>query len=531
MISVSMKVDTSQLLTGGGSNTTTPILNSGDKGLGASTDLDVSINPQVSMNTDAIAENITTMASIVNPQLLSVTNSISTMGLTSQNNTLLILSNNEQIKMSYQQLQLNLLNALNSIRTQNTNAWNNIKQTTINNLNSILTSTKNVTTQMIQAWQTMKNSIIQAANDIKSQSEQRFNSLWSTIKTFYNRIQHPGGAGSPNISTVRRSSGGGHNAFKSFANSVQNRLSGTRTVNRQALRDREFQPYEIEYLIPNSNGRVKTSNIFNYVKNLTRAGAGGGWSSAVKPNVDWIRNTTNKWDTAPPTIVRYRTSHGFKVGDFEHGEPRVSFDEFRRIAEDVFSQCHYLFYMDSSHYGHWIPAARAGWMNCDDSTEFLLAMARSFGLSGTKVHGYWNNIGHYWANIEGHKMDTTGWMNRRTWTPSASHSGPVPRGLKLSEENDNQSVIIELLRLIYEKLISNENNDIHVIHDGKVEYDFKHEIDAELPDGITAEDVVDIMNAHVEDSKFIKLSTSNREFMAKFERMYNKLKGEQARFS
>lgn len=525
----SMAINTNDLLSGG-SNTTTPILNSGDKGLGASADMDVSINPSVSMNTTAISENITEMAATVNPQLLSITNSIGQLGLTSQNNTMMIIANNEQIKLSYQQLQLSLLLALQNINTTNYNAWTNIKQTTINNLNSILTSTKNVTTQMIQAWQTMKNSIIQAANDIKSQSEQRFNNLWNTIKTFYQRIQHPGGAGSPNISTKRRSSGG-HNAFSSFKTAVQNRLNRGGTETRQTLKNKGFMPYEIEYLIPRSNGRVKTSNILNYINNLSRAGA-GGWSDVVKPNVDWIRNTTNKWKTAAPTIVRYKTSHGFEVGDFEHGEPRISFNEFRQIAEDVFSQCHYLFYMDSSHYGHWIPAARAGLMNCDDSTEFLLAMARSFGFSGTKVHGYWNNIGHYWANIAGHKMDTTGWMNRRTWTPSASHSGPVPRGLKLSEENDNQVIIIEILQAIYNRLVSDDNiNTMSVIHEGNVNYNFKHEIDGNLPDGLSAEDVVDIMNAHVEDSKFIKLLTGNREFMNKFERMYNKIRGEHERFS
>lgn len=526
----SINFDPESLLTGT-QNTSTPILNSGDKGLGASADMDVAINPNISMNTQAISNDITLMANTVNPQLLAMGTSINQLGMTSTTNTNQMLLNNNMIRLSYQQMQLAVSNALQSLMMYNTNAWTNIRQTTLTNLNSILNSTKNVTTQMIQAWQTMKNSIIQAANDIKSQSEQRFNSLWNTIKTFYNRIQHPGGAGSPNLSS--RSGGGrGHNAFRSFATSVQNRLGGLNSVTRNTLQNKGFTTAEIEYMIPRGTSRVSTRDIFNYITNLTRAGA-GGWSGVVQPNVDWIRNTTNKWKTAAPTIVRYKTSHGFKVGDFEHGEPRISFDEFRQIAEDVFSQCHYLFYMDSAMYGDWRIAARNGGMNCSDSTDFLLAMANAFGFSGTKVHGYWNNIGHYWANIAGHKMDTTGWMNRRTWTPSASHSGPVPRGLKLSEESDNQIVIIELLQQIYNLLLSESETEssVRMIHEGEVKYNFKHDIEGSLPDGLTAEDVVEIMDAHVEDSTFLKKLTNNRDFMNKFEHMSNKILGERARFS
>ena len=153
-----------------------PIANEGDQGI--TPDLDMEINPVLNTDTSAVTESFTMMNEVVNPILTGLTMNMNQLGLTSQTNTAQLILNNQQITLSYQQLQLQVTNALNQIRSRNITAWNNIKSTTISNLNNILSSTKNVTQQMIQAWQTMKNSIIQAANDIKSQSEQRFNSLW-----------------------------------------------------------------------------------------------------------------------------------------------------------------------------------------------------------------------------------------------------------------------------------------------------------------------------------------------------------------
>ena len=78
-------------------------------------------------------------------------------------------------------------------------------------------------------------------------------------------------------------------------------------------------------------------------------------------------------------------------------------------------------------------AFQHGGMNCSDSSDALIAMAHACGLSASKVHGHWNKFGHFWATVNGHKMDTTGWMNQRNWTPAASHAGPAPKTWSLED--------------------------------------------------------------------------------------------------
>lgn len=491
------------------------------------------LNSVVNTDMNSITSDMLNMTNTVNPQLLSVTNSLSTMGNTSTQTSQLSLKNNADILQSYNQMQTGINQSMNQIQQMNITGWNNVKQVTTNSLNSMLSSTKSVTSQMIAAWQTMKNSIIQAANDIKTQSESRFNSLWNTIKTFYNRIQHPGGAGGP---TSGRSTGRGRNGFKSFSNALNNTIGGkssTQTINRQALTHNGFSKVELEYLFPTANSRIGVKDLETYLEFMLQAGA-GGWSSVVSPNVKWIRKTTNEWKTAPPTIIgKYETSKGFRVGDFENGEPEITFSDFKQLAEDVFSQIQYDFYWDSSKYGNWITAFHAGYMNCDDSTEALMAMARACGLSAQKVHGHWNQYGHYWANIAGHKMDTTGWMKRRDWTPAASHAGPVPKRLQtLSADVEDTDSIINILLDIKNLLTSKDEQQqaVTINHTGSVDYKFKHEID-DIPEGLTAEQVVNIMDAHVEDSSFLRAITSNREFQERFERVYNKIVRERERFA
>lgn len=488
------------------------------------------------VNTDmnSVTSDMLNMTGTVNPQLAVVTNSLNQMGATSTSMTAQTLQNNQQLINGYNQMNLAIRTSMTNIQNTNTTGWNNIKNVTTNSLNSMLSSTKSVTAQMVSAWQTMKNSIIQAANDIKTQSSSRFESLWSTIKTFYNRIQHPGGAGSPNMARRRRSSGSG-GGFRAFGNAIRNTIQNqprTGTISRRTLITGGFSKDELQYLFPTGNTHIGVDDVENYINAMIRAGA-GGWSSVVKPNVDWIRNKTNAWTTAPPTIInKYKTSKGFKVGDFENGEPNITFSDFQRMAEDVFSQCHYEFYWDSERYGNWIAAFHNGGMNCSDSTDALIAMAHACGLPADKVHGHWNQYGHFWANVAGHKMDTTGWMNQRNWTPSASHAGPVPRSQQvLQTENEDTTSIIDILLEILTILRGNSEKDITVTHEGKVEYEFTHDINGELPDNINEEEVYRLMNAHVNDSQFLKLLTSNREFQERFEHIQQKLVRERERFS
>lgn len=378
---------------------------------------------QIMTDTQLVMNSVNTMVTTINPLISSVTGNLNTLSATSIQGAGILEQSNQRVIASYTQLNTMINQLLTNIINKNKSAWNSVKTTTQNQLKSMLNSTKSVTAQMVQAWEKMKNSIISAANQIKSQSEQRFNSLWSTIKRFYNRIRNPGGAGSPGTGGSRR----GRTSNRSIGSVVRRSVKPlthqqtTRRINPINLKPL-LSSAEIEYMSKSGSKMIATNDILRY---FNEKGKGAGWSDIVKPNVNWIRNKSNEWKVNGPKVFgKYSTGNDlFKVKEFENGTPTISYDTFRRMAENVFSQCHYEFYWDSERYGNWVAAAHNGGMNCSDSTDFLIALAHACGLPATKVHGHWNQFGHYWANVSGHKMDTTGWMKHRTWTPAQSHAG------------------------------------------------------------------------------------------------------------
>ena len=340
-----------------------------------------------------------------------------------------LMANNTKTTTGYRNMTTQVGTQLNNLKSKNTSAWQNVKTTTQNNLNNILHSTKNVTTQMISAWNTMKNSIISAAQSIKSQSESRFNSLWSTISRFYHRIRNPGGAGSPQEGRVRahRGNSNGGSAIRAASTGISSIFKPRKRKVQSIDLTGMFSQPEIQYMTPTGTGSkmIATSDIMKYLNSK----GGAGWNDIVSPNTRYIRNESNKWKANGPKVYgKYPTGNDlFKVKEFENGTPQVSYETFKKMAESVFSHCNYLFYWDSERYGSWQAAAQNGNMNCSDSSDFLIALAHACGLSASKVHGHWNQFGHFWANVAGHKMDTTGWMLHRTWTPSQSHAGPAPK--------------------------------------------------------------------------------------------------------
>ena len=95
--------------------------------------------------------------------------------------------------------------------------------------------------------------------------------------------------------------------------------------------------------------------------------------------------------------------------------------------------------------GNWLSAIQSGACNCYDGAMALMALAQTFGFKTSMGHGTWTNsngqtFGHVWAIINGHKMDTTGWQQRGTWTPSNS-AGGLPSA---KSPNNNKTVNITI---------------------------------------------------------------------------------------
>lgn len=414
-----------------------------------------------------------------------------------------------------QQMTNNVKNNMDNIVSKNKTGFASVKNNTTNQLNNMLTKTKSANSKMIQSWSHMTNKIVSAANKIKTDSTSHFNKLESTIGSFYRKLQNPSGFGAGpssggRVSSVKRT---GNNGFRSITNAIRNAQL----------------PQYLSFGEIKRNPLVSTTNIGSYitsdknnmfkVSDLVRSGniripvgledmgnRGAGWASGVNKHVQKIKDTTKNWSMKGPKIIgKYQTSKGFKVSDFINGTPKIDFATFKQIAEDVFSQCHYDFYFDSNKNGSWQNAFRTGYMNCSDSSDALIAMAHSMGLPASKVHGHWGNTGHFWANIAGHKMDTTGWMNQRNWTPAASHAGPAPKSMSFGDfinelKNDNKDKQI---------IIENTNSNETVTVDGEftVIHDFLN-----LPEGITAEEIAKIVAETTNSENWIKKLVQNIRF-------------------
>lgn len=475
--------------------------------------------PATEMNTDAtqITNAFTNMATMVNPQLMSIANILNTLSTTSTQNKTTLLQNNTQTLQSLQNLTntstlsmqktiqnnnntiqsyktlTNKINTmLQNIQTKNTQGWTHIKTTTQNNLKSMLTSTRSVTSQMVSAWNSMKNSIISAAESIRSQSTHRFNRLWSTIKTFYNRIRNPGGAGPANRasnSRVKR-----NRATGSIGSTVRNSLNNAIKPRRNRISASKIKPLipqmDMEYILPFGTSSLPTQDLIKY---MTNPNLGAGWNNIIQPNTSWIRKKSNEWKMNGPKVFgKYPTGNNlFKVKEFENGTPRISYGTFKTMAENVFRNIHYDFYWNSEKYGNWRAAAMSGGMNCDDSTEFLMALARACGLSARKVHGHWNNLGHYWAEIEGHKMDTTGFMLGKGWTPSQSHAGPAPSSWKMFESD-------------------NTDKSDTIIHGGSI--DFNLNINVDTNGNVDSEIIKQGVQVALSDNEILKQIATSSKF-------------------
>lgn len=342
---------------------------------------------------------------------------------------------------AYTGMNTNQQTLLNGMTTKNQQAYNQMQTQTTTSLNNMRSSTQNVTNQMTNAWVHMKDNIVASANQLKSQSTAHFNQLSSTIGSFYRKLQNPSswGAGDPD-STPRYTNRGRYNRGVKAVNRVFGKTSGSAgspsltssfgkhgagtppTGLPESMKLNDL----LKMMCPNGSciGTNQKVNVNEFLASFMN-GAFGTWRDWSPKHFSKIKNTTNEWDAKSPRIMGWiDTNTNFKVKRFLNGQPNVSFDEFKRMAEALFSAIQYDFYMDSSKCGNWVAALQTGAVNCYDGTNALLALARTCGFSGSMAHGSWNGVPHVWAVINGQKMDTTGWQKRRTWTPSASAGSP-----------------------------------------------------------------------------------------------------------
>ena len=341
------------------------------------------------------------------------------------------------VTSSYSTMQQKQSSLLQNMKNSNTTAYNEMYQKSNQSLLQMRDSTANVTTQMIGAWDHMKVQLVATANALRSESTNHFNQLSNTIGSFYRKIQNPsnwGSAGSSNLkqgtpnrrvgrrvaSTLKPNgySGGG------------SRWTGKNTMSIGALKNKICPNGQCDDLFDG----YKSSDIVdvNTFLSMVSGEHGFGWGNWKGSHYNYIKNKSDAWDMKSPIINLVGgipTNSNFKVGDFNNGQPKISFSSFQGMAESIFSAIPYRFYYDSSWKGSWLGALQSGACNCYDGASALIAFANACGFGGYMAHGTWtdadgSSYGHVWAVIDGKKMDTTGWQQRGTWTPSASAGSP-----------------------------------------------------------------------------------------------------------
>lgn len=362
------------------------------------------------------------------------------------------------VSNSFNTMRNNQKSALDSMVSRNTTAFHDMKTSSNNSMIQMRDSTSHVTSQMTNAWKVMKDNIIASADKIQTESTSRFTNLSHTIGTFYRNIQNPSNWGA--------TSGMDKHMAGSRSLRSHNPSPRSRTVGRAVFgggfgggytgKDNMSISSLKKMICPNGDcGNIfdgySLTDVVNVPAFLSSIGLGhgfGGWNFADKHN-SFIKSTSDKWDTAPPIIQLLsgiHTSTKFKVGEFNNGTPKISFNEFVSMAEAIFSAIPYRFYYDSSWKGSWLGALQAGACNCYDGALALIAFANTCGFGGSLVHGTWTDpdgtkYPHVWASINGMKMDTTGWQQRGSWSAGGQSSRGVPT--QSNAQAVNVSVVIE----------------------------------------------------------------------------------------
>lgn len=348
------------------------------------------------------------------------------------------------VATSYGLMNTNQTTALTTMQNQNKTAYTNLQTQTSTSLNNMRNTTQNVTTQMIGAWNHMKDSIIYSADQLKSQSTAHFNTLSSNIGGFYQKLQNPSmwGAGDKVPTRYYNHSRGqrGIRAVKqTFGVTPQSRgyaggPSPDTLPERMTLR-------KLRSLVgsPQLFRGMNLDEEVDVAEFLSMFEGGFGWGDWYGDHFEHIKSTSGEWQMQGPSIMhRIPTGQSFQVKEFYDSTPSISFSSFQSMAEALFSAIPYEFYYNSDAHGSWQAALEAGSCNCYDGASALIALAATCGFSGSMQSGTWNGIPHIFAVINGKKMDTTSWQQRRDWNGVSAGSPPNFKG------NTNESKVTNI---------------------------------------------------------------------------------------
>jgi len=367
-------------------------------------------------------------------------------------------------KNSYNTMQKNMSNTLTAITNDNKSKYTSILNTTKTTLNTLQSKTNDSMGQVKTSWNGMRNSLISAASQVRSQTTNEINRLSGNIAVFYRKIQNPAMLLAGPVPSRYR-----------------NKPWWTHPVGGRA-------------------GGFAGPGISN--KEIRRLDTSPG----IPCDTWYDCHFAGSWDYSDPWIQEimsivhgYRPSFydmgslGLKVGDFENSTWPVTgnMQLFDALAAKIVGRSHYSFYYDSNGLSPYQNAMNGAY-NCWDGAMIMIALANALGLPAYMAHGYWGNIGHVWAVVNGQTRDTTAFQGGYGWSSPKVHAGPGPKtfsGYDTSSSSDKPLVVEE-----------------------RITVDYNWRFPDGVPEGIDERELARLMKENADDPEFIRALVKNRGF-------------------
>ena len=373
--------------------------------------------------------------------------------------TLTALLNDNRTK--YNSIQKNMSSTLTTITNDNKSKYTSILNTTKSTLGTLQSKTNQSMGEVKKSWNGMRTSLISAASQVRSQTTSEINRLSSNIGTFYRKIRNPilFLAGpmpyryqNKPMSSLPRGRFAGPGPGSSGSSSEIRKLDSAPAIPCQ-------NPLDCYY---------------------------AGWDYSDP----WYRTIMQYVNNYRPTFGDLGNM-GLTVGSFKNSTFPImgNMQAFDAVARKLIGGTRYSFYFNSR--GSPYQMAQSGAFNCWDGAMIMLALANAFGLPGYMAHGYWGDIGHVWAVINGKTYDTTAYQGGYGWSSPKVHAGPAPSSFSTTTASGFN--VSEL--------------EIHETLDLNLTLQFE-----DLPDSIDEESLKSWLMSVINDSELVRKLVKDRGF-------------------
>ena len=305
-----------------------------------------------------------------------------------------------------------LISTFNGLANNTRNTFTGINTSTNVQMKDMATKTTSQIGNIKSSWTFMQDALINSAANIRTKTGAHINKLQDNMAGFWRKVRNPvlllGSAGpsqgskSNNTFVGRRSAPSG--SFPKFSGPEQKSLSRSQSLGANGFKLLDSFPY-LACNDPDGcyAGTISLNN----------------WTTSVKSKLkNWNTNFGPIYD---PYL---------NVGKFENSNFPVSGNSqiYEALAMDMIGKTVYDYYFNSKG-GSLASIYESGLFNCWDGAHILMALASSFGLSSTLVHGYWGSTPHVWANVQGvGNIDTTAIQNGYgKFAHGKAHAGPAPK--------------------------------------------------------------------------------------------------------